>query len=105
MSYDKNNDSDMIVPSGEEKNAVGHLEHSETVDHDDLKGERKIGGITINSHMTAEERSTALRLANEMDPGPSIMSWRYIKFLLTCLAVILNSGDSGQSSCLSGVNG
>ena len=84
-------DLDTIVPSSEDKNVTAHFE---TID-DDLKGERKIGGININSHMTAEERSTAMRLANELDPGPRFFTWRYISFLLTCLCVILNSGDSG----------
>ena len=98
MSYNdpkkERDDLDTIVPTSEEKNVT--TAHFETMD-DDLKGERRIGGIAINSHMTAEERSTAMRLANEMDPGPALFSWRYISFLLTCLCVILNSGDSGMS--------
>jgi hypothetical protein len=75
-----------------------HLEHTETlVGDEDIKGERKIGGIAINTHMTAEERSTAMRLANELDPGPPAFSWTHIKFCLVALVVILNSGDSGRS--------
>ena len=88
-------DDDAIVPNMDEKNMTSHLETMESPD-DELKGERKIGGININAHMTAEERSTAMRLANELDPGPPLFSWRYISFLLTCLCVILNSGDSGM---------
>jgi len=76
-----------------------HLEHTETlVDDHDIKGERKIGGIAINTHMTAEERSTAMRIANELDPGPPVLSWTYLKFCLVALVVILNSGDSGWFS-------
>lgn len=98
MSYDNNkSQGDIITTSPDEKNVVTHFEDSDTMDID-AKGERKIGGITVNAHMTAEERSTAMRLANEMDPGPALFSWRYIKFVLTALCVILNSGDSGQSS-------
>jgi hypothetical protein len=97
MSYNdtkrERDDQDTIVPTVDDKNVPAHFE---TMD-DDLKGERKIGGININAHMTAEERSTAMRLANELDPGPALFSWRYISFLLTCLCVILNSGDSGGS--------
>ena len=75
-----------------------HLEHTETLVGDDItKGERKIGGIAINTQMTAEERSTAMRLANELDPGPPAFSWTHIKFCLVALVVILNSGDSGKS--------
>jgi hypothetical protein len=74
-----------------------HLEHTDTlVGDEDVKGERKIGGIAINTHMTAEERSTAMRLANELDPGPPVFSWTHIKFCLVALVVILNSGDSGM---------
>lgn len=74
-----------------------HLEHTETfVGDDDIKGERRIGGIAINTHMTAEERSTAMRLANELDPGPPAFSWTHIRFCLVALVVILNSGDSGE---------
>jgi hypothetical protein len=74
-----------------------HLEHTETLVGDgDTKGERRIGGIAINTHMTAEERSTAMRLANELDPGPPAFSWTHIKFCLVALVVILNSGDSGR---------
>ena len=74
-----------------------HLEHTETLVGDDgIKGERKIGGIAINTHMTPEERSTAMRLANELDPGPPAFSWTHIKFCLVALVVILNSGDSGR---------
>lgn len=75
-----------------------HFEHSNTLVGDDVvKGERMIGGIAINTRMTAEERSTAMRLANELDPGPPVLSWTHIKFCLVALVVILNSGDSGKS--------
>lgn len=96
MSAKQQNEIDAIGPVRDEKNATtAHFEGTETID--DLKCERKIGGIVIGSHMTAEERSTAMRLANELDPGPDMFRWRYILFLLTCLVVILNSGDSGMS--------
>ena len=79
-----------------------HLEHTETLVGDNItKGERKIGGIAINTQMTAEERSTAMRLANELDPGPPAFSWTHIKFCLVALVVILNSGDSGKSRIVS----
>ena len=54
-----------------------------------------MGNIVITPHMTAEEKQAAIKLANEADPGPSITSWRYFKFLITAFLVILNSGDNG----------
>lgn len=105
MSYNDKYGPDTIVPTADDKNNVGHLETVDTMATVDEKGERKIGGITINAHMTAEERSTALRLANELDPGPKLFSWRHVKFLLTALVVILNSGDSGYDpTIMSSVN-
>jgi hypothetical protein len=98
---DENTAKGGSIPPGyeDEKDiAPTHLEHTDTVVGDgDIKGERKIGGIAINAHMTAEERSTAMRLANELDPGPPVFSWTYLKFCLVALVVILNSGDSGKS--------
>lgn len=74
-----------------------HLELSDTLVDDNPSNGRKIGGISVNARMSPEERATALRLAHELDPGPSAFSWTYTKFCLTALVVILNSGDSGKT--------
>ncbi|ORX38190.1 general substrate transporter [Kockovaella imperatae] len=55
--------------------------------------------------MSAEDRATALKLANEADPGPPISSWAHIQFLLTCFIVIVNSCDTGfDTTIMSSVN-
>lgn len=60
------------------------------------------GELRITHDMTPEEKATILRLANEQDPGPDILSWTYLKFVLTCLVVILNSGDNGFDGTVMG---
>jgi hypothetical protein len=47
--------------------------------------------------MSPEERAGALKIAMEQDPGPNILSWRYMSFVFTAFIAILNSGDNGQS--------
>jgi hypothetical protein len=47
--------------------------------------------------MSAEERAGALTIAMEQDPGPDILSWRYMSFVFTAFIAILNSGDNGKS--------
>ena len=57
------------------------------------------------SEMTAEDRATALKLANEADPGPPLASWTHVQFLLTCFIVIVNSCDTGfDTTIMSSVN-
>ena len=48
------------------------------------------------THMTAEDRATALKLAIEADPGIPPVSLRYFKFVLMMLAICLCGGDSGE---------
>jgi hypothetical protein len=83
MSDNKFNEIEMA----DDKNTARHLDHRD-------EGTR-VGNIAITPHMTAEEKQAAIKLANEADPGPSITSWRYFKFLITAFLVILNSGDNG----------
>lgn len=57
------------------------------------------------SSMTAEDRATALKLANEADPGPPIASYRFLCFIATCFVVIVNSCDTGfDTTIMSSVN-
>jgi hypothetical protein len=57
------------------------------------------------STMTAEDRATALKLANEADPGPPIASYRFLCFIATCFVVIVNSCDTGfDTTIMSSVN-
>lgn len=57
------------------------------------------------SHMSPEERATALKLAYEADPGPDVLSYRYLCFFLTCFVVIVNSCDTGfDTTIMSSVN-
>lgn len=74
-------------------------------DGPDDEGPRKIepsGELVITHDMTPEEKATILRLANEQDPGPKILSGRYVLFVLTALVVILNSGDNGFDGTVMG---
>ena len=75
------------IETSEDKDTARHLDHRD-------EGTR-LGNIVITPHMTAEEKQAAIKIANEADPGPSITSWRYFKFLITAFLVILNSGDNG----------
>lgn len=76
------------------KELAQHLERT-----DDMVGDEHF------HTMTAEDRTTALRLATEVDPGPSISSWRHICFLATCFVVIVNSCDTGfDTTIMSSVN-
>ena len=57
------------------------------------------------AYMSAEERAAAMKLARELDPGPSIGSLRYIQFLLSVSIVIACSCDTGfDSTIMSSVN-
>lgn len=60
------------------------------------EGTRKPGEDRFDHVLSPEERATALRLAMEADPGPDVLSWRYMKFVFTAFIVILNSGDNGE---------
>lgn len=85
-----------------DKDAVRHLELGPASSNDDHNGGGGVktdldGELRITHDMTPEEKATILRLANEQDTGPNIMSYRYLMFVLTCLCVILNSGDNGES--------
>lgn len=76
------------------KEHATHLERS-----DDMVGDAHF------HTMSAEDRATALRLATEADPGPSISSWRHLCFLATCFVVIVNSCDTGfDTTIMSSVN-
>lgn len=79
----------------DEKNTAQHLNETPSAP-DGNGGHTKIGEFTISPYMTAEEKAAAIRLANEADPGPPLLSWRYFKFLITAFLVILNSGDNGM---------
>lgn len=59
-------------------------------------GVRKPGEDRFDHVLSPEERATALKLAMEADPGPDILSWRYMFFCFTCFIAILNSGDNGE---------
>jgi hypothetical protein len=45
--------------------------------------------------MSIEDRATALRLAQQQDPGLDPFSWRMVKFTLIVLVCCMCSGDSG----------
>ena len=56
-------------------------------------------------HMSPEERAAAMKLAREIDPGPSLGSLRHIQFLLSAAVVIVCSCDTGfDSTIMSSVN-
>jgi hypothetical protein len=57
------------------------------------------------AHMSAEERAAAMKLALDADPGPGLLSWRYIQFFLSLLVVIFCSCDNGfDGTIMSSVN-
>lgn len=97
------NELDMVSPTGnhdnKEKNlAVQHFDrHSD--DHTMTDGDhmRKGGEDRFDHVLSPEERATALKLAMEADPGPNILSGRYMLFVFTAFIAILNSGDNGES--------
>jgi hypothetical protein len=77
------------------KEMVAHLEHSDEPIYDHQQF----------SSMTAEDRATALKLAHEADPGPGLLSYRFICFIATCFVVIVNSCDTGfDTTIMSSVN-
>lgn len=85
-------------PDEKEKNlAVQHFDrHS---DDQTMAGEdtmRKPGEERFDHVLSPEERATALRLAMEADPGPDILSRRYMLFVFTAFIAIMNSGDNGE---------
>lgn len=91
-----------LASTQDEKDTVRHLDNDQHSgsSNDGIAGTGlagiKIGDIVINPHMTAEEKAAAIKLANDADPGPPLFSWRYMKFVITALLVILNSGDNGE---------
>ena len=103
------NEHDVTSPMGDpddkEKNlAVQHFDqHSQSDDQtmamtmDGSDPMRKPGEDRFDHVLSPEERTTALRLAMEADPGPDILSWRYMLFVFTAFIAILNSGDNGES--------
>jgi hypothetical protein len=52
------------------------------------------------AHMSGEERTTTLRLARELDPGPSLGSLRHITFVMSMFVVLICSCDSGFDSTI-----
>jgi hypothetical protein len=46
--------------------------------------------------MTAEDRMTALRIAQDIDPGPPIASWRMLCFTGYAMVTCMCSGDNGE---------
>lgn len=50
-----------------------------------------------NLHNTVvEDRQTALELAINADPGPSKLSWRYIRLWMIVFLMCMNQGDGGE---------
>lgn len=83
---------------GDKQLAVQHFDrHSDehTVTGNAV-GPVKPGEDRFDHVLSPEERAGALKLAMEADPGPDILSWRYMKFVFTAFIVILNSGDNGE---------
>jgi hypothetical protein len=52
--------------------------------------------------MSAEDRMTALRIAQDLDPGPSLGSWRMFCFIGYALVTCMCSGDNGRCPLLRG---
>lgn len=102
--------SPMGHPDDKEKNlAVQHFDqhshsesHTMTMNDMDPNTLRKPGEDRFDHVLSPEERTTALRLAMEADPGPDILSWRYMLFVFTAFIAILNSGDNGESTTQQG---
>jgi hypothetical protein len=62
------------------------------IDHVDDKASDQLAShttIPYDRHRTAEERATALRLAQQADPGPAWGEWRNICFIFTALCTCL----------------
>jgi len=80
-------------------------EHLEDVDHDSDQSplDRVLAG---HAHqMTAEDRMTALSIAQDIDPGPSWNSWRMACFTGYALVTCMCSGDNGfDGTVMSSVN-
>ena len=74
-------------------------EHNENYD-DVLKKDTGLAPIRDGEmhRMNAEDRATALQLAQLADPGPPIRSMRSVAFVGIVLVVCMCSGDNGMSS-------
>jgi hypothetical protein len=78
-----------------------HLEHAASNPAD-----RKAAGGTINqvlaggfgSHVSNEDRAAALKMAHAADPGPDVLSVRYLKFVMLALVACVCSGDNGTAA-------
>jgi hypothetical protein len=77
-----------------------HIEHHPA----GLKGNGKTKLSTLDqvlagglgTHISNEDRAAALNMARAADPGPSVYSWRYMKFVMLALVACVCSGDNGM---------
>jgi hypothetical protein len=86
----------------DDKDSKGEGEHIE--DNDSLSNggnplDRMLAGQAHD--LTAEDRMTALAIAQEIDPGPPVMSWRMLCFVGYVLVTCMCSGDNGEASAKS----
>lgn len=93
------------APGYDDKNIQQEVDHVDDVTVASQRGDETPQGHkadhgrpmpNIHPHMTAEQRGIALKLAHDIDPGPSILSWRYMLFVFTAFIAILNSGDNDE---------
>lgn len=84
-----------LSPGSGYKVSAQHVERLEE-GHPDGKVDTVPAVMKVAVHdMTVEDRATALRLAHEADPGPPVMSFRYVRFVLMVLVICMCSGDNG----------
>lgn len=105
MSRDQSLDA--ISPTGEGDKGKDmipqHLDNHSAHSNDGTLATHGEGAMKAGEEMlpmSAEERAGALKIAMEQDPGPNILSWRYMSFVFTAFIAILNSGDNGERKVL-----
>ena len=80
---------------------VGHTSH-EHLEHGPPKAAPgTIDQVLANgfgTHVSSEDRTAALRIAREADPGPALTSWRYMRFIMLAMVACVCSGDNGTLS-------
>jgi hypothetical protein len=75
-----------------DKDSAEHVEHEIGVEKHDAVNAVLAGQV---HDMTIEDRATALKLAQQADPGPAAFSYRSFVFTCMVLVVCMCSGDSG----------
>lgn len=99
MSSARNDSVATYNDSTQQKGKIDQIEHAppNQVKADDVLHTDPTGAVMKGyvHDMSIDDRATALKLAQEQDPGPKTASWRYFQFVMMILVVCMCSGDNG----------